>query len=303
MVVVGVSDLEEFGPPMRERLRERGIPSDAVVVELVAPFRPSGGEVTTLRSYVRPLVGGLEIQYDDDPGAGVDLHGCTLGFIAVHELGITSGFVVNGHCGEDPDNSDDTDYFQDDGLVSSHRIGDEYVSGDATWFTGGVCPFGYKCRRSDAVFARFATGCGSCDTSHRFGRIARPGLDSITWETDDTHRVVDENNAAVMVDDTVYKVGRTTGKTVGVIADACAMTFVVSTGRVLLCQALADYGFAGMDSGAPVFEVTNSPSQQDVHIKGIHWGGSGSIAAFSKWHWIEDEVGKLDPCAPNFSCL
>jgi hypothetical protein len=78
---------------VRSVLALAGIPISAALVQQRAPFRT----VATLRDRVRPIIGGLQINFFlTPPGIHPGSFICTLGFNAVR-FGITS-FITNSHC-------------------------------------------------------------------------------------------------------------------------------------------------------------------------------------------------------------
>ncbi|MGH3678942.1 MAG: hypothetical protein ACRDT2_01245 [Natronosporangium sp.] len=66
----------------------------------------------------------------------------------------------------------------------------------------------------------------------------------------------------------VHRTGRTTGHRIGVVSEVCEPFGVQETNIVLLCQEEATMVSAGSDSGAPVFELTHDPSNNDVRAVG-----------------------------------
>jgi hypothetical protein len=139
--------------------------------------------------------------------------------------------------------------------------------------------------------------------------IARPtGLGSITIShTASRFRIAGETSFPV-VGETLNKVGRTTGRTQGVVSATCVNTNVTGTNITLLCQDFVNAGVAGGDSGSPVFRITNNPNSGDVRLYGVLWGGNSSgtqfvfsaIGSFNVQR--STELGPLTTCAPGFSC-
>ncbi len=85
----------------------------------------------------------------------------------------------------------------------------------------------------------------------------------------------------------VYKVGRTTGRTDGIINRACVN--VASDDVFLLCQSGATYYAQGGDSGGPVLGYAGVLGS--VVLFGIHNGDGG---VFSSIGYIVNELGPLD---------
>ena len=100
---------------------------------------------------------------------------------------------------------------------------------------------------------------------------------------------------------TLDKVGRTTGWTVGTVVATCVDVAVADTDIVQLCQDEVLSGNAGGDSGSPIFE-SQAPFTNDVTLYGIMWGGGstnfGPILVFSPLENIEFELGSLIVTAP-----
>ena len=90
-LTVGVENRETRDWVAR-RLPTLRIPRDAVRIELMAPIMPQTGR--GLRAHHRPLVGGLQIRYED--WYLNTFPNCTIGFIAIR--GGESGFVTASHC-------------------------------------------------------------------------------------------------------------------------------------------------------------------------------------------------------------
>ena len=110
-------------------------------------------------------------------------------------------------------------------------------------------------------------------------------------------------NTLVSVNDTVYKVGRTSGWDSGTVTDTCTGSNL-GNGRWLLCQNIASGAVDPGDSGSPVFKITNSPNQGDVELLGILWGGVDSFH-FSPIGAVYLDLGMSvtwDACDPSFDC-
>ena len=154
---VGVETQERVGM-VEARLAGLGIPREAVLIEETEPIELVSH---TLRSRVRPLVGGLQINFGNFL--------CTLGFIAIR-AGV-QGLVTNSHCTNIQGGVQSTVYHQPTASGTTNRIGLEIR--DPVYFTGGVCPAGRRCRYSDSAFARVPHPSGPSVSVSR-GFIARP---------------------------------------------------------------------------------------------------------------------------------
>lgn len=277
-VTVGVDDPARAAELVTSRLAGLGIPRAAVTVVSATAATP------TLRDQTRPLTSGTQIQSE------ATLPICTLGFIAVRNVGEV-GFVTNSHCSLTRGAVDSGRYWQ-----ASRPGNDSGVIGIETVdprLTGGFgCTRGRICRRSDSNFV-------SSDSGVRLGQIARPPASSTNWNGTDLYRITAVGRTAN--GRTVTKVGRTTGNTSGTVVRSCVARNVADSLITMLCQDMAAMTTAPGDSGSPVFEVTNSPSTNDVRLVGIHWG-SGTLdgvqtATFSPFEQVNAEVGPLRVCA------
>src|SRR5262249_6262073 len=130
------------------------------------------------------------------------------------------GFVTAAHCTAVRGVLDGTVFSQSTPDGSS-RIGVEAV--DPPFFTGNPCPPGRVCRFSDAAFAAYDSAALSAG-----GKIANPLL----WGTNIGTLVVDSNQPRLSVTNAltgdptlgslVFKVGRTTGGTLGPLTQTCS---------------------------------------------------------------------------------
>lgn len=282
-LTVGVESVEASWR-VRDRLGALGIPGEAVDAVVVPPVRLE----VSLRDRNRPLVGGLQLSYN----YGGYQYLCTEGFNAVRAT--VPGFVVNSHCSGIQGGIQSVVMYQPF-VTGVNRVGVEII--DPPYFTGSPCPTGRKCRRSDSAFIRRDSGVAASQ-----GRIARPPLNSYNWNPIDTFRIVRE--ADPVVGQTMTKVGRTTGRTTGVVTLVCATVNVSDSTITQLCQAKASYNSAGGDSGSPVFRVLNSPAANDVALAGIHWGSTGFFSTISQMQRSTSpvELGPLTTCASGFTC-
>ncbi len=291
-LAVGVETME-IAHEVERMLEKLGVPREAVSIEKTEPI------VFKLRQKRRPLVGGLQIQFGW-PGAN-----CTLGFIAVRQ-GI-NGFVTNSHCTHTQGGVENTEYHQPIRPINpwdmSNRVGLEIA--DPTYFTGGACPSGQRCRYSDSAFVRSPHPSGPSVTLNR-GYIARTALGSINWNGRDLYRIVTKvETNDVHVGDIVNMVGRTSGRKEGTVFAVCSHANVGNI--TLLCQDWVNVGVLGGDSGAPVFRIINSPALYDVILYGILWGGDPAgtqYYIFSNMGLVQrlDELGPLQNCPSPFTC-
>jgi hypothetical protein len=269
---IGITDTA-VREEVEKHLSNLGIPPEAAVFTETKPMEPY------LRSRRRPLRGGLQINFGNFL--------CTLGFIAVRN-GVT-GYVTNSHCTTTQGGVQNTVEHQPSASGTTNRVGIEIA--DPTYFSGSGCPAGRVCRRSDSSFIQVPHPSGPAVTTAR-GTIARPAVNSFTWNGVDIFNITSEGSA--LVGQAVTKVGRTTGRTAGTVSQTCVNTNVSGSNITQLCQTFANYGNAGGDSGSPVFRITTLPS---VVLVGINWGGNGTISVFSPITQIQQELGALNTCA------
>ena len=255
---------------VRSAVARLGVPAEAVVIQEAEPVRLAA----TLRDRIRPVVGGLQINF---PGFL-----CTLGFNALRAT--QRSFITNSHCTNVQGGTEDTPYRQPSSTVDGTKIATEVA--DPAYTTGGGCPSGRRCRRSDAARARYASGTGST-----LGSIARTtGANNGSVTISGSFKITAEGSASV--GQTVHKVGRTTGWTRGQVTNTCVTVNVSGTNITQICQTLVTAGVGAGDSGSPVFRRTGTGS--NVTLVGILWGGSGSqLYVFSPIANIEAELGAL----------
>jgi hypothetical protein len=289
---VGVEE-PQVAEQVRERLAMLGVPQEAVLIDVTARIR----RLATLRDKFRPLMGGIQVNF----GYSV----CTLGFLAVR-MGVT-GMVTNSHCTNVQGGGSGTSFHQPLIWGSKNRIALETV--DPKYFTGGACPPEKRCRYSDSAFARVAHPSGPSVTTAR-GTIARPRALNSATVMDRPFRITSETRVP-MLNETVNKVGRTTGWSRGKVIATCVDTGVSGTDIVQLCQDWVNANVDSGDSGSPVFRITNAPARHDVSLYGVLWGGGrlsgyGSVFVFSslggKNLQRRDELGGLTTCASGFHC-
>jgi hypothetical protein len=247
-----------------------GIPEAAVVIRETEPVRFAA----TLRDEVRPIVGGLQINF---PGFL-----CTLGFNAV--ISSQNSFITNSHCTNTQGGTEGTPYWQPLQTRSPVQIGTE-VDDPVYQRNVAGCPRGRVCRRSDASRAAYASG-----INFSLGTIAQTtGANNSSITIAGAFNITAEGSASV--GQTVNKVGRTTGWTQGAVTNTCVNTGVQGSKIVQLCQTFVSAGVGGGDSGSPVFRQS---SGGNVALVGILWGGSGSTTfVYSPIANIEQELGAL----------
>lgn len=299
-LTIGVENLGTLRFIVESEVAKLSIPQQAINIVQFGPAEPGG----TLQQKVRPLVGGPQIAFDSIID-GSPLGFCTLGVNAVRS-GV-SGFVTNSHCTVTQGGVENTIFGQPDLVFTSQRIGVETV--DPTYFTGGSCPSGKRCRWSDTAFGRR----DSTVTATR-GAIAKlASKRSSTAQIVANFRIVSEVSFP-LGGEFLNKVGRTTGWTSGHVTRTCVDSTVLNTNILLFCQDIVTTDtpgsamFLGGDSGSPVFRITNSPATNDVELYGIAWaevqGTGGTQMLFSAMTNLQSstDLGPISTCNASFGC-
>ncbi len=262
---------------VEQKLRHLDIPVDLVDIVVSDPIVPL---VDTLRDEVRPLEGGLQIQFVKSPW----IYTCTLGFNA--ELGSVQGFVVNSHCTGTQGTADDKTTYYQPTRSSVNTIGTETV--DPSYSSVGGCPKGKKCRYSDSAFARRAAG-----VLANVGYIEKtkgPNTGSLNIVAD-SFKILREFEGNATLETKLNKVGRTTGWTQGNVTFSNINVGVQGTKIVLLGQDMVSAGVGSGDSGSPVFSIDDADGK--VTLYGILWGGNGAGTNFvySPLSNVKQELG------------
>ncbi|MGQ0537456.1 MAG: hypothetical protein ACT4R6_00795, partial [Gemmatimonadaceae bacterium] len=276
---------------VRNALTLLGVPAAAFVIEQRAPFRT----LATLRDRVRPLMGGLQINFfATPPGVAPVTLLCTLGF-NVERYGVR-GFITNSHCSNvEGGEETPTDYYQNrQRNGAADFIGRELDDPHWTSQLNLDCPPPFACRYSDAALAAYDPA-----ATVSFGRIARP--DEITTSLADTlHTIAGEftikgEQADPVQGEAANKVGRTTGWTTGTTTGTCVDVLALGTTHIRLCQAIVNGIVDGGDSGSNVFRRKGGGS--NVLLLGVLWGGSVDEAnpewVHSPLSGIERDLGPL----------
>jgi hypothetical protein len=276
---VGVTD-EQAKSRLQAAAQKAGIPASALTVEVV----PEAQFVTTLQQSYRPLVGGLQIDFNV---GGVASY-CTLGVnvwysnLAVGVPVGTPGFFTASHCSNTYGGTDGTVYSQ-----GGSRIG--YEMYDPPFFTNAQntrCVVGNNCRWSDVNFVAYDAGVNRlqgylAQTVYAGYGVWNPGSLDITG-----HRQINGGSWPV-VGNYIDKVGRTTGWTSGQVSRTCFDVYIGSTG--MLCQDQVEAYADGGDSGSPVFQWNG---QNTGAFAGIVWAKTGSGAfIFSNQDRISNDMG------------
>jgi hypothetical protein len=267
-VAVGVSNATA-AEAVQHAVGMLGVPREAVVVRTTSPVQAMVGQPGTmtnhtLRDRIRPTAGGLEVT-----GAFV----CTLGFNVRSPTHPAQGFVTSHHCTQTPGAVTGQVFWQPTS-AAGNRIGWEVR--DTAFFTGGSCPAGRRCRRSDSAGIRYDAG-----VSNAFARIFRTtGVNTGSLEIDPANPMfnITAERSFPSVGNTMHKVGRGTGWTSGTVSQSC-VAINLDPDITYQCQEITT-GAAGImgpgDAGAPVFEPFPAGQLAEVRLVGMAWGSIGA---------------------------
>ena len=273
-------------PGMQARIQgivaRLGIPKEAVVLQETQPVRFAA----TLRNKVRPVVGGLQINFPGPQPTQFTLI-CSIGFNATRNG--QRSFITASHCSNHQGGVESTPYYQPLITSTSPKIATE-VS-DPAYFTGNGCPTGFRCRFSDASRAAYTAA-----TTSTLGKIAKttgPNNGSVTISG--SLNITAEGN--VTVGQVVGKIGRTSGWTTGKVTMKCANFGVQDEqGNFVgqFCQNEVAAKAGPGDSGSPVFKGSSS-----VTLVGLLWGTESNASnvqiryIYSPMSGIEHDLGAL----------
>ncbi len=266
-------------PAVRAALARLGIPSSAFTIEETEPIY----QLATLRDRWRPTINGVQLHFGN--------YLCSLGFNA--DDAAERSLVTASHCTNKQGGVEGTQYYQPTSTVDPTVVATEVE--DPTYFRGGPCPRGRKCRYSDSARARY--GADVASTRGSIAATSGPNNGSLVVTGSFAVTSQDDATSSFPRGLTVNKVGRTTGWTQGNVTATCVNTNVSGTNITQLCQTFVENPngavvVQGGDSGSGVFRITGASSTQLV---GILWGGNGSGTqfVFSPLKQVEDELGAL----------
>ena len=266
------------------------VPGDAVTIDDAEPVRFS----TTLLDQVRPTVGGLQIVFARSPG---NFFVCTIAFNARQAGSSDTYLVTASHCSGEAGGVQHTEMFQPTPLPAN-LVALEHL--DPDYFIDGCYPH-RRCRFSDASLSRYLPG-----NAAAVGFIARTTLRGLTAGSgliDATQPLftITDRQPFPLMGQTLDKVGRTTGWTVGTVWLTGVDVMISDSDVALLDQDAMFSGVGGGDSGSPIFE-SQAAFTGDVTLYGILWGSTntsfGPVAFFSPLENIESELGPLIVTAP-----
>ena len=277
-LVVGIEHMAA-ARGVENALARLGVARGDYAIELTQPIH----HAATLRDRFRPTQAGIQIHFGQ--------YVCTMGFNADHAGG--RSFITNSHCTNSQGGTEGTLYYQPVSSTDPTAIATE--AADPTYFKGGVCPKGKKCRYSDASRALYAG-----TTASNRGDIAKTsGANNGSLTVAGTFAITSQDDVtkSFPIGTVVNKVGRTTGWTQGAVTRTCVNTAVSGSQIMQLCQTfVANSGGAtvvgGGDSGSGVFRIT---SGDNVELVGLLWGGSSDnkTFVFSPLASVQQELGSV----------
>lgn len=269
------------------------VPADAVTVEDAEPVRFT----TTLRDRVRATVGGLQIAFTSPELPAGSFFICSIGFNARQATSSDTYLVTASHCTGTQGGVQHTQLYQPTPLPEN-LVALEHL--DPDYFVDGCYPH-RRCRFSDAALARYLPGVDASVGSIAATTLRGLTAGSITIDPGNPTFTITDAQPFSIIGQTLDKLGRTTGWTVGTVAVTCADVFVTDTDVTLLCQDGMLSGVGGGDSGSPIFE-SQAPFTKDVTLYGLLWGGAnttfGPLVWFSPLENIELELGAMIVTAP-----
>jgi hypothetical protein len=293
---------------VRKLMSELGISNASVMFVLEGPGqdlrharRYSGAALALTLQNKQPngvLQGGWEIR-------SATGNVCTLGFTALRASDLLPVFVTNSHCTAQRTHDDGTTFTQPTGLP---LVGQEIK--DPPAYTCGYPLFEDDCRNSDSAMMR-------ADVNIDLGRIARTtqassvGCEHCVMSLDinlsqPTFKISSRNDN-VFQNETLNKVGRTSGWTRGNVEDTCDDFKSGIPGAddpwVKQCSDRVDFAMDPGDSGSPVFSVLSNGT---VQLRGIAFAEQTCcVGYYDAWmtdlNQIQKDLGQLivhDPGPP-----
>ncbi len=285
---------------LKEIFKSYGIPVKAYGFEISEPIELN----TTLRDETIPLTGGPQIFRRDTANPNL-VHICSTGFIA--DINGQTGMITASHCTELYGLPDNSVFYQGSYIQGQNST----LIGPATLesqHAGGVnCPASRRCLNSDSAFIPIPEG---LSTSTSVIKTKTLNSSPVNLEPKTGSRRVWSSLfdfGTVVVGDKVYKTGRTTGTTSGVISDTCVDLAINNSIIFLNChmQVTADtsqFGDRG-DSGSAALGAIGGADTlnytynygKSARILGLYVAGSsgGSIGYFSPINSISQDLGQL----------
>jgi hypothetical protein len=273
--------IDSFTEELQRFLRDTRVPPEAVIVQAAEPIRP----VALVTDTIRPVPAGVQISVRLNSSS---IGFCTLGPNAVR-VGV-KGFITASHCTPTSGFVDGSTFAQS---TLGFPIGVETV--DPPFLIGGSCPSGRRCRHSDTAFVAYNSASLSAGA-----KIANPLFWGVSSGTLQISLVTPRLPVGGFLfgnlpsGTLVFKVGSTTGGTMGSVICTCADINDSTSTITQLCQDVAGAVARSGDSGAPVFIQSGGVAT----LAGIVWGADSSSYVYSPWSFVFTELGGPIPTAP-----
>ena len=275
-VRIGVSNSAVVSQAARA-LSAAGIPPTVVRLAVAEPWVPAA----SVRDRFRPTGGGIQISFQF---GGL----CTLGYNVTASDGARYA-LTNSHCTGSLFGGTGQPTYQAT-VAGANLIGS--VTANPAWtLVDPGCLGASLCRRSDAALIQYQAGISA---PARIPNVTV--LNSLTFSN--WAIPIDNLGNAPYVGQTLRKVGRTSGFSMGAVTGTCVNLGPSTDGNAVVCSdevaAFANFG----DSGSPVF-WWGAPLLPDRRMAmGILFGfrevvpGNRSFV-FSRWSQIESDLGSL----------
>lgn len=258
--------------PLRQILRERGVPDDIVYLVVFGDIL----QTATLADLVRPLRGGLYIEvFQSQSSDTINVDYCTLGLMVRYSSQI--GFFSASHCSQTTGVVDaNARVYQNDAFLSSNQIGVEQY--DPPIYSCPGMPYG-RCVSGDVSFYRRVN-----TPSYSLGVIAKTTsginidpsagnqlmVDGVFW--DPAHSPI--------AGDPLWKTGPLQGEVGGTVESTCVDlphdSKPSGNPYTIVCQDFANMTQGGGESGAAIYggPPIYYPPPGHTILVGIAWGGT-----------------------------
>ncbi len=262
-IVVTVAQLPQAAA-VRSALISLELPREMLVIEeRAAPALRQG-----LQNRIRPVVGGLQIARDAGANA------CSIGLLGWKKdpdtghgdpnLGL---FVTTAsHCSSDRASpTPDEQYGQP---TISNLAGFEVAK--APIFSGGICPY-TSCQLADVLAIQLYDSVPGIRSLAAISIQVSPPTNP---PYSGRQAVTGQGVQGALTGERVYKVGRSTGQTFGLILESCVDSNSSNDPSIwTLCNGVAAVFSRPGDSGAPVW-VRTGDGLYTPRIAGVLWGGT-----------------------------
>jgi hypothetical protein len=277
---------------MKQQAKILGFDPEMIEVKITEPIVSTA----LLTGKIRPVLGGLQIANSTSF--------CTLG-LNVYRDGVL-GFITNSHCTAVQGGVSYTSMYQPT-AVSSNLFGTETV--DPLYNTTGCWSGATHCRQSDSAFISYASLLPSNLVD--YGKIAttQNGSLGIVYAGQSISNIPDSYKTITGFLPTappspvnaysgqlLYKVGRTTGRTAGVVDNTCYnMIQLTNTSRVnsYLCQVSVNADVGAGDSGSAVYALDGGAAIYGLLHSAVGTGAGNTVGHHFSFSPIYDVFADL----------